>query len=83
MEGSLRTSLNIAVFDIVEEHDKAVSRYPAFNSPHEGLAIIQEKFEELKTEVFLNHSKRDKAKMRREAVQIGAMALRFIIDCTE
>lgn len=71
-----------AVLEIENEHGRAISRYPKFNSPHEGLAVIQEEFEELKAEVFLNHSKRDKERMRKEAIQLGAMALRFIIDCT-
>lgn len=71
-----------AMFAIEIEHAEAVSRYPKFNSPHEGLAVIQEEFEELKAEVFKNHKSRSIGNMRKEAIQVAAMALRFIMDCT-
>jgi len=71
-----------ALAAIVEEYEKAIQKFPPMHSPHEGLAILQEEFEELKIEVFTNHNYRSKDKMRKEATQVGAMALRFIVDCT-
>lgn len=64
------------------EHAYATSSFPPFNSAHEGLAVIQEEFEELKTEVFKKSKYRNDSEMEREALQIAAMAARFIIDVT-
>jgi len=71
-----RTALKL----IDAEYQQASSRYPKFNSPHEGLAILQEEFEELKAEVFKNHNSRDPNAMRGQAIQVGAMAMRFLVD---
>lgn len=63
-----------------------------FNSTHEGLAAIQEEFEELKDAVFthdLNQVYRieytdstHRRRMRKEATQIAAMCVRFIQELT-
>ena len=66
--------------EIIEECIQASGHYPAFNSAHEGYAIILEELEELKAEVFKKQSKRDMKQMRKEAIQVGAMALRFVND---
>lgn len=71
-----------AVNLIEDEHDRAIGRFPKFNTAHEGLAVILEEFEGLKAEVFKKQSNYDVDKMRKEATQLGAMALRFIIDIT-
>ena len=65
------------------EHEYAISHFPPFASAHEGLAIIEEEFEELKADVFTHQSKRDMAHMRKEALQVATMALRFIVDVCE
>lgn len=67
---------------VSQEHARACNLYPPFHSAHEGLAILQEEFEELKQEVFKNPTDRELAGLRKEAAQVGAMALRFLIDCT-
>jgi len=67
---------------IREEHNRAIDKFPKFNNAHEGLAVIWEEFEELKAEVFKKQSQYDIDRMRREAIQLGAMALRFIVDIT-
>lgn len=75
-------NIDQAMFAIDCEHSNAITHYPKFHSPHEGLAVLQEEFEELKAEVFKNHKSRSVEAMRKEAIQVAAMALRFILDCT-
>lgn len=70
--------------ELDNEHSSAIEHFPPFYSAHEGLAIIQEEYEELKEEVFKKQGKRSVHKMRKEALQVATMALRFIMDiCQE
>ncbi|KKK87358.1 hypothetical protein LCGC14_2754030 [marine sediment metagenome] len=66
--------------ELVDGAIAAARKFEPFNSAHEGLAVIWEEFEELKAEVFKNQSAYDMKAMRKEAVQLGAMALRFLYD---
>jgi len=67
---------------IFDEFKVAKERYPDFNSAHEGWAVIKEELDELWEEVR-KYPNEDKLAMKKEAKQIGAMALRFITDiCT-
>lgn len=61
-----------------DELRHASEKFPAFNSPHEGLAVIWEEFEELKQHVWENTGSSVEAAM--EAIQIAAMALRYVHD---
>lgn len=70
--------------DVSKELDRALRKNPKrFNSAHEGLAVIEEEFIELRAEVFKRPKKRKVAKMRNEAVQLAAMALRFILEVAD
>lgn len=69
-----------AIFAIEHELCKAEERYPSFHTAHEGYAVILEELDELWDEVKRKQGTRDKAKMRKEAVQVAAMAVRFILD---
>ncbi len=71
---------NKLAHDIYDEAIKASTQYPSFHNAHEGLAVLWEEFEELKAEVFKKQSEYDMARMRKEAIQVGAMALRFVYD---
>jgi hypothetical protein len=66
--------------DVCEELDKALRKYPKFYSAHEGLAVIHEEFDELKAEVWKRPKKRQPKKMRHEAIQLAAVALRFALE---
>lgn len=50
-----------------------------FNSTHEGFAVLKEEVDELWDEVKSNGSKE---RLRAEAVQVAAMAIRFIKELT-
>lgn len=64
--------------EIVEELDKARAKHAPMHGPHEGYAVILEELDELWDEVKAQHQ--DKERMRKEALQVAAMALRFIVD---
>lgn len=63
------------------ETARARKLYPKFNSAHEGYAVLLEEVEELWAEIRLNPAKRSAARTKKEATQVAAMALRFLIDC--
>jgi hypothetical protein len=63
-----------------EEYNRAVDINGKFASAHEGYAIILEKMDELWEEVKKKEVYSDEYKMRKEALQIAAMAIRFIVD---
>lgn len=67
-----------ALESVLTEYKEATREFGAFKSAHEGLAIIQEEFEELKAEVF--HRDESRADMRHEAKQLAAMTIRFLVD---
>jgi hypothetical protein len=54
--------------------------WPAMNSAHEGYAVLAEEVDELWDHVKVKQGSRNIEKMTYEAVQVAAMALRFIID---
>lgn len=68
---------------VMDELAKARRRYRDMNSPHEGYAIIKEELDELWQEVKVKDGLRDSARLRGEAVQVAAMAIRFITDICE
>ncbi len=94
INGHPATPLTKSVAEVVEEYKRASSRFPPFNSYHEGYAIILEELDELWEEVkkkelpshttyaFHPLTYRDKKRLREEAIQCAAMALRFLVDLT-
>lgn len=88
--------------EVLGELARAEMKFPAFNSAHEGYAVLLEEVEELKAEVFHGpvvfpprvmfatdeafKQARDEARiqaMRTEAIQVAAMAIRFLKDVTD
>ena len=61
---------------VLIELNKATTKHGPFHSTHEGYAVIKEELEELWDEVKVNN----KEKARLEAIQVAAMAIRFIMD---
>ena len=69
--------------EVARELTRAQSLFPPIHSPHEGLAVIEEEWEEFKKEVWafnLNKGSDTRRKMRTELVQLAAMCLRTIHD---
>lgn len=65
---------------IVQEYGRATATNGQFHSAHEGYAVILEELDELWEEVRLKRALRDPARMRKEAMQVSAMGLRFMVD---
>lgn len=64
---------------MVEELERASKIYgTSFTSPHEGYAVMLEEMDELFDEIRKKHP--DKDRLRDEAIQIGAMAMKFILS---
>jgi hypothetical protein len=66
--------------DVIEELCRAMEKFPHFNSAHEGYAVLAEEVDELWDEVKKNSKTRSKDLMRAEAIQVAAMAMRFVLD---
>ena len=76
------------LIDAIEvELDDALDRFPAFHSAHEGFAVLAEEVDELWAEVCTKTDAPEhlmqgrRYRMRHEAIQIAAMAIRFIEEC--
>lgn len=80
----LSAELTDALRAVRAELDVAMTNWPPFNSPHEGFAVLHEEFDELKAHVWTRQKNRDLNKMRKEAIQVAAMAVRFAVEvCDE
>ena len=77
-EADALTRIPSVRYAVVHELETALERFDTFNSPHEGLAVIWEEFEELKAHVWENTGQSDAA--MQEAIQIAAMAMRYVLD---
>ena len=75
----MKTIAELAIiYSVQSELDSARKKFKKFNSTHEGYAVIKEELDELWKEV--KRKKKNKKKMEREALQVSAMAIRFILD---
>jgi hypothetical protein len=77
-----------AYFEVLKETkaelDQAIAAYPPFNSAHEGYAVLLEEVDELWAEVRAKQGTWSRPELiKREAIQVAAMALRLILDCCE
>lgn len=60
-----------------KELRRATDLYGPMRSPHEGYAVLKEEVDELWDDIKTNAPTADQ---RKEAVQIAAMAIRYILD---
>lgn len=70
--------------DCVVECIQAMEKFPSFNSAHEGYAVLLEEVDELWDHVKTNQKRRDIEAMKKECIQVAAMAMRFALElCNE
>lgn len=69
-----------ALTAVIAEYKRATTIHGPMRSAHEAYAILLEEVDELWDEIKKRPSARDVEAMRSEAIQIGAMALRFLVD---
>ena len=71
----MRTAIIAA--EMLKELNRANQLYgTSFHSPHEGYAVMLEEMDELFDEIRKKHP--DHNRLREEALQVGAMAIKFI-----
>lgn len=76
--------IEAAIIQTRNELSAAVLNWPAMNSAHEGYAVLLEEMDELWEHVKTKQKRRDLDAMRKEAIQVAAMALRFALEvCNE
>lgn len=66
---------------VKDELKRATDHHGSFNSCHEGYAVLAEELDELWDEVKANRGATHRGVS--EAVQVAAMALRFLVDLCE
>lgn len=80
ISGGVKDGLNQALALVSMEYMRATQMWGRFQSAHEGYAIILEELDELWDEVKKNDRERSPEAVRKEAVQVTAMGLRFLVD---
>jgi NTP pyrophosphatase (non-canonical NTP hydrolase) len=77
-------TISLPTAETIEAIDRELASIPPkyqkhFNSTHEGFAVLKEEVDELWDAVKANESKQ---RLREEAIQVAAMAIRFIQELT-
>jgi hypothetical protein len=63
---------------MIQELENATQKFGPFNSVHEGYAVILEELDELWAAI--KDKKSNDEALLKEAIQVGAMAMRFVYD---
>ena len=71
--------MDIVVKEVCRELNLAAGKFEGFNSAHEGYAVLKEGVDELWDDIKANAPL---ASQRKEAIQVAAMAIQFILDVT-
>lgn len=72
---------DLVTLEIRAEYERSLPKHHGFNSTHEAYAVILEELDELWDEV--KRKEPDLPAMRKEAIQIAAMALKLILFIDE
>ena len=77
--------LTLILVEVAREVERAEAKHRPMASAHEGYAVLLEEVDELWDEVKKGgRVPRDPVAMRKEAIAVAAMAIRFVQDvCTD
>ena len=74
--------LDMVISRIKKEYLRAITKFGAFHNAHEGYAVLLEEVDELWDAIKLKQCKAFRlADIKKEAIQVSAMAIRLILDC--
>lgn len=73
-----RARVNDVLTEVLDEYERAVDKHPPMHSPHEGISVIREELQELWDHVRADTGR--SAGARHEALEVAAMAVRYILD---
>lgn len=73
-------AIDRACGEVEVELRRAMTLFGPFRNGHEGWAVIREEVDELWDEIKNNKRVDHVSRQRKEAIQIAAMALRFVVD---
>lgn len=77
----VRDEYTDATDDALAEVRRARELWPnKAGSAHEQYAVLLEEMDELKAHVWMNQKRRNLGEMRKEAIQVAAMAIRFAAE---
>ena len=74
------TKIETLLSEVATELDYAQMKFGPFKNAHEGYAVLLEEMDELWDEVKGQYGPKRTAAIRKEAMQVSAMALRIIHD---
>jgi hypothetical protein len=73
-----------AIGEVQDELNRATTKFGPMASGHEALAVIEEEFLEFRSALFWGvDQKGQPSDPRAEAVQLAAMAIRYLIDVAD
>lgn len=74
-----RAKVLAVLTEVLDEYEDAVDKHQAMHSPHEGISVIREELDvELWAHVCADTGR--SAAGRHEAIQVAAMAVRYVLD---